>query len=63
MPDQLTRHDPPDTAMTPAGANGTTSAGWPGPTYYGRSQLKAAPFGIWVSAATSSVRDWRVRRR
>jgi formate-dependent nitrite reductase membrane component NrfD len=48
MLDQLTRHDPPDTAMTPAGANGTTSAGWQGPTYYGRSQLKAAPFGIWA---------------
>jgi formate-dependent nitrite reductase membrane component NrfD len=49
MPDEVTVHDPDDKAATPSDARDTMSSGaWDGPTYYGRSQLKAAPFGNWV---------------
>ncbi len=36
--------------LEPNAAAGQTHAtgGWDGPTYYGRSQLKSAPFGNWV---------------
>ena len=49
MPDQVTLQDPHDKAARPAVAHDTMSDGaWQGPTYYRRSQLKAAPFGNWV---------------
>ncbi len=41
-----------DPAVVPANANAPTvphkEVGWDGPTYYGRPQLKAAPFNNWV---------------
>lgn len=50
-----TPHHPDDPALTPALSSdpGTvpvakSGEGWEGPTYYGRSQLKAAPFNNWV---------------
>jgi protein NrfD len=49
MPDKVTQWNPDDEAVTPANDQDTSSDGaWRGPTYYGRSQLKAAPFGNWV---------------
>lgn len=50
MPEDAIPHVPddkplvPDTAHGPMPASGT----WRGPTYYGRAQLKAAPFQNWV---------------
>ena len=41
-------------ASFPASALGSASPAsrqWEGPTYYGRSQLKAAPFNVWVVGA------------
>jgi formate-dependent nitrite reductase membrane component NrfD len=48
MPEDITSHHHPD--EPPAVPQDTTPGrgGWQGPTYYGRSQLKAAPFGTWV---------------
>ncbi len=43
--------DPDETPDVPASssdANSVSAPGWEGPTYYGRSQLKAAPFNNWV---------------
>ncbi len=49
MPDQVILQDPDDKSERPAVAHDTMSDGaWQGPTYYRRSQLKAAPFGNWV---------------
>lgn len=49
MPEQVARQDPHDKATRPAVGHDTMSDGaWQGPTYYRRSQLKAAPFGNWV---------------
>jgi formate-dependent nitrite reductase membrane component NrfD len=49
MPEQVTLNDPDDKAETPGVAHDTmTDGAWQGPTYYRRSQLKAAPFGNWV---------------
>ncbi len=42
---------PEDKALVPEEATGlpqASEAGWTGPTYYGRPQLKAAPFANWV---------------
>jgi len=42
---------PEDKALVPQKATGlphASTAGWTGPTYYGRPQLKAAPFENWV---------------
>lgn len=49
MAERVTRHAPEDAAEVPASAAATGMAQrWEGPTYYGRSQLKPAPFGNWV---------------
>ncbi len=50
MPDATTDHQPDEAAITPKNAHDTIQpAGeWQGPTYYGRSQLKQAPFENWV---------------
>ena len=48
-PDQVILQDPDDELGRPAVASDPMSDGsWQGPTYYRRSQLKAAPFGNWV---------------
>ncbi len=43
-------HDPDEKPIRPADAHDTVAGrdGWDGPTYYGRSQLKEAPFENWV---------------
>ena len=51
MPEQPTPHHPDDPAQVPATVHQTDlhdKGSWRGPTYYGRSQLKAAPFNNWV---------------
>jgi protein NrfD len=49
MAEQATEQHPDNKAATPADGFGAKSEGaWRGPTYYGRSQLKAAPFENWV---------------
>jgi protein NrfD len=51
MPEQPTPHHPDDPAQIPATVHDTDlhdKSSWQGPTYYGRSQLKAAPFNNWV---------------
>jgi formate-dependent nitrite reductase membrane component NrfD len=49
MPDQVILQDPDDAPERPSAAHDTMPDGsWQGPTYYRRSQLKAAPFGNWV---------------
>ncbi len=51
MPGEATTPRQPDeTPIRPANAHDTIAGreGWDGPTYYGRSQLKHAPFGNWV---------------
>jgi formate-dependent nitrite reductase membrane component NrfD len=50
MPDQIAAHDPDEKPLRPADAHDTIKGhgGWDGPTYYGRSQLKQAPFNNWV---------------
>jgi hypothetical protein len=51
MPEQTTPHHPDDPAQIPATVHDTDlhdKSSWQGPTYYGRSQLKAAPFNNWV---------------
>src|SRR3978361_2341534 len=49
MAEQATEQHPDDKAATPADAFGTKpQEAWQGPTYYGRPQLKAAPFENWV---------------
>jgi formate-dependent nitrite reductase membrane component NrfD len=52
MPETVTAHRPDDAPIIPRDAHdltaGVTSKAWQGPTYYGRSQLKAAPFENWV---------------
>ena len=43
-----------ETPITPAPSPRTgegTKPGWDGPTYYGRGQLKPAPFNVWVVGA------------
>ncbi len=52
MPEHPTPHHPDDPAMTPPQTVHEVDlhnrAKWDGPTYYGRSQLKQAPFNAWV---------------
>ncbi len=51
MPENPTPHQPDDPALVPAQAHEVDlhdKREWAGPTYYGRSQLKAAPFNNWV---------------
>jgi protein NrfD len=52
MPEQPTPHRPHDRALRPRGSVHDTDLHdrgvWGGPTYYGRPQLKAAPFNTWV---------------
>ncbi len=50
MPDQIAAHDPDENPLRPSNAHDTIAGhgGWDGPTYYGRSQLKQAPFNNWV---------------
>ncbi|MFL5288864.1 MAG: NrfD/PsrC family molybdoenzyme membrane anchor subunit [Rhodopila sp.] len=53
MPETITEHRPPhELGTVPRNAHdvtaGATSKAWQGPTYYGRSQLKPAPFENWV---------------
>ncbi|MBS0640427.1 MAG: NrfD/PsrC family molybdoenzyme membrane anchor subunit [Acetobacteraceae bacterium] len=52
MPETITVHRPDDTPTRLRDAHdvtaGVTSKAWQGPTYYGRSQLKPAPFENWV---------------
>ncbi len=50
MPETPTPHDPDDAPIVPHDAHDTVrpAGKWDGPTYYGRSQLKAAPFENWV---------------
>jgi formate-dependent nitrite reductase membrane component NrfD len=46
MPENITRHRPDDATPIPRDAHDVMPDGpaWQGPTYYGRSQLKPAPF-------------------
>ncbi len=48
--EEITPHDPQEKPIRPASAHDTDvgRSGWEGPTYYGRSQLKPAPFQNWV---------------
>ena len=52
MPEHPTSHTPDDPARVPRRTAGDTDlhdrSAWQGPTYYGRSQLKPAPFNSWV---------------
>ena len=52
MPEHPTPHAPDDPAMVPPNTTHDVDLHdkrqWGGPTYYGRSQLKAAPFNTWV---------------
>ncbi len=50
MPEEVTPHEPDDAPIVPetAGTPVSRPGGWQGPTYYGRSQLKAAPFENWA---------------
>ena len=52
MPEDITLHSPEDQPTIPHDAHDTTpdqrTHAWDGPTYYGRSQLKPAPFENWV---------------
>jgi formate-dependent nitrite reductase membrane component NrfD len=50
MDEQGGGHDPDDAPIRTASAHDTVAPreGWAGPTYYGRSQLKPAPFANWV---------------
>ena len=50
MPETVTPHNPDDAPLAPRDAHDTIEArgAWTGPTYYGRSQLKPAPFENWV---------------
>jgi protein NrfD len=50
MPDDIAPGRPSDPPAVPADAHDTTrnQGTWQGPTYYGRSQLKPAPFENWV---------------
>ncbi len=52
MPEHPVPHRPDDPAVTPPHTVHDVSlhdaSKWQGPTYYGRSQLKAAPFNNWV---------------
>ena len=50
MVDEPRRFDPDDKPIIPRDAHDTIRSGdgWEGPTYYGRSQLKPAPFENWV---------------
>ena len=52
MPEHPTPHCPDDPATVPPrtthDVNLHDASAWKGPTYYGRSQLKAAPFNKWV---------------
>ena len=51
MPEHPTPHTPDDPAMVPPDTTHDVDLHdkrqWQGPTYYGRSQLKAAPFNTW----------------
>ncbi len=50
MPEIVPPHDPDEKPLVPDHAGQSTLAAgtWDGPTYYGRSQLKSAPFENWV---------------
>ncbi len=50
MPDSVNIREPDERPVRPRDAHDTVAGkgGWNGPTYYGRSQLKAAPFENWV---------------
>ncbi len=50
MNEQPHRHAPDDPAAVPASGSDASirDGSWRGPTYYGRSQLKAAPFNNWT---------------
>src|SRR5947209_664211 len=49
MAEQATEQHPGDKTATPPDAFGRNpQEAWQGPTYYGRPQLKAAPFENWV---------------
>ena len=52
MPENPTPHHPDDPALTPPNTVHDVDlhdkSEWEGPTYYGRPQLKAAPFNTWV---------------
>ena len=50
MPETVTPHDPDDAPLAPRDAHDTVKppGAWTGPTYYGRPQLKPAPFENWV---------------
>ena len=52
MPEHPTPHRPDDAAQVPPRSTHDVDLhdrkNWQGPTYYGRSQLKAAPFNSWV---------------
>ncbi len=51
VPSSDSLHDEYDTAQpvrTSSERSMPKRAGWEGPTYYGRSQLKAAPFNVWI---------------
>jgi formate-dependent nitrite reductase membrane component NrfD len=51
VPSSDSMHDPEDTAQPVATSSESSMPkreGWEGPTYYGRSQLKVAPFNIWI---------------
>ena len=52
MPEQPTPHQPDDPALVPPSTTHDVDlhdrSKWQGPTYYGRAQLKAAPFNKWV---------------
>ena len=50
MGEDVTPHRPEDAPVVPRDAHDTMpgNGAWQGPTYYGRSQLKPAPFENWV---------------
>jgi protein NrfD len=49
MAEEITPHPPDDTPIPRDAQDPTAGKGaWQGPTYYGRSQLKPAPFENWV---------------
>ena len=50
MPETVTPHSPDDAPLAPRDAHDTIKppGAWTGPTYYGRPQLKPAPFENWV---------------
>ncbi len=67
MPDRPKPHDPDQTAIVPPRTTHDVDLHdrrqWDGPTYYGRSQLKQAPFNSWVVGGYVALPDCAVPRR